>query len=382
MIRPFLFPAAIGAVVAWAVAAPSWFLRWGSLETSTLIVPLIQVIMFGMGATLSLEDFTRVARMPVPILIGFVLQYTVMPSLGWFLARTFAPDPEVAAGIILVGSVAGGVASNVVTYLARGDVPLSVTMTLCSTLAGPFATPLLMKLLAGRLVPIDVGDMMLSILNMIVLPVVVGLATHGALRGPWAWNRRGPVLGVLAAFSAALAAACLAEPVRPLLPAPVRLGLLLGFAFMSCMVVAKLVIELGLHRSPAWFDRVLPPVSMLGICLIIGIITARARPQLLTLGWAVFGAAVLHNTFGYLLGYWGARACRQSETACRTIAIEVGMQNAGMAAGIAMSVLHSPASGLAAVVFGPWMNISGALLAAWWKHRPLCQTPAARAPRP
>ncbi len=370
MIRSLLFPAAIAGVVALAVAQPQLFLRWAGLETSVLIVPLIQVIMFGMGATLSLADFTRVARMPVPILIGFLLQYTVMPLLGCTFAHLFIANPEIAAGVILVGSVAGGVASNVVTYLAGGNVPLSVTMTLCSTLAGPFATPFLMKLLAGRMIPIHVGEMMLSILNMIVLPIVIGLATHGILRGRAAWTRRPlPLLALASLLSIALGL-CLTPSLRGSLPDAVRIGLLLGFAFMVLMILAKVVLELGLRRTGSWFERVLPPLSMAGIAVIIGVITARARPQLLDMGLALLAVAVLHNLCGYLLGYWGARACRLGESDCRTIAIEVGMQNSGMAAGLAMTVLKSPAAALAAVVFGPWMNLSGALLASWWKQRP------------
>jgi BASS family bile acid:Na+ symporter len=118
-------------------------------------------------------------------------------------------------------------------------------------------------------------------------------------------------------------------------------------------------------------DRVLPVVSMIGICLIIAIITTRSREQLLTVGLTIMAAAVMHNTAGYVLGYWSARLLRLSETASRTVAIEVGLQNGGMASGLAINVLQSPAAALAPAIFGPWMNISGSILASWWHRRPV-----------
>jgi BASS family bile acid:Na+ symporter len=118
-------------------------------------------------------------------------------------------------------------------------------------------------------------------------------------------------------------------------------------------------------------DRVLPLVSMTGICLIIAIITARSRERLLSVGAALIVAAMLHNAIGYLFGYWLARAVRLDEITCRTIALEVGMQNGGMASGLAMGVLKSADAALAPAIFGPWMNISGSILASWWRRRPV-----------
>jgi BASS family bile acid:Na+ symporter len=126
-------------------------------------------------------------------------------------------------------------------------------------------------------------------------------------------------------------------------------------------------------------DRVLPLVSMTGICLIVSIITARSRERLLTVGAALIIAAMLHNAIGYLFGYWLARAVRLDEITCRTIAIEVGMQNGGMASGLAMGVLKSADAALAPAIFGPWMNISGSILASWWRRRPVAATVAGQA---
>jgi BASS family bile acid:Na+ symporter len=118
-------------------------------------------------------------------------------------------------------------------------------------------------------------------------------------------------------------------------------------------------------------DKTLPFISMAGICLILAIITARSRDRLLVVGPALILAAVLHNAIGYILGYWLARAARLDESACRTIAVEVGMQNGGLATGLAMSVLQSADAALAPAIFGTWMNISGSILASWWRRRPV-----------
>ncbi len=366
-----LFPASVAFAVALALLRPRWFTTWGGYDPGGLIVPLIQVIMIGMGAKLGPADFVRAARQPAPILLGMVLHFSVMPAVGWVLASTLPLPAEVASGLILVGSCSCGVASNVITYLSGGNVPVAITLTLCSTLVSPLMTPWLMRLLAGRLVPVDVPAMMISIINMIVLPVVVGLVTHHVLFGGQVWSRRTkPLLGlaagaVLAAVGLALNAVHNSAP-----PSELRVGLVLGALFFGGMALAKWWLNLRLGRTDDWFERALPRVSMAAICLIIAIITARARASLLSAGLALLAGAMVHNCAGYLFGYWGGRLARLSERDCRTIAVEVGMQNAGMAAGIAMNVLHSANAALAAVVFGPWMNISGALIAGWWQRRP------------
>lgn len=369
-LRPFCFPLAVLGFVAWALVRPGDFGTWGGFDLKVLIVPLIQVITFGMGTTLSGDDFRRVLRVPWPVFIGFVLQFTVMPLVGYGLAMGFRFEPEVAAGLILVGSVSGGVASNLVTYLAGGNVALSVTMTACSTLASPFATPLLMKLLAGRLVPVDVLGMMFDILNMILVPVVAGLFAHRILYGRDAAFRRPLPLVALGFACGALAIGSAAIPPTVAVAAALRNGLVIGFGLIAVVAVAKLVITVWCGRGDGWMDRTLTLVSMAGICFILAIITARSRDKLLTVGPLLVLAAAVHNGLGYLFGYWGARLARLDERDCRTVAIEVGMQNSGMASGLAMSVLQSANAALAPAIFGPWMNFSGSLLASWWKRRP------------
>jgi len=361
-------------VFAWVTASmyyPAAFGDWPGFDLGILIVPLIQVIMFGMGTTLSLADFGRVLKMPWPVFVGMVLQFSVMPLAGFAIATLFAFEPEIAAGVILVGSCSGGVASNLMAYLARGNVALSVTMTACSTLMSPLMTPFLMQQLAGRLVPIDFVAMMLSILNMIVVPVVAGLLANKILYGEARWENSAAPLAAGAAACAALAiGGGLAGPelLGPL--APLRNGLVLGAAMIGVVSLAKLVINVLLSGPRNWMDRALPVASMVGICVILGIIVARSREELLTVGAALFVAAILHNAVGYVLGYWASRAVRLDERTARTVAFEVGMQNGGMATGLAMSVLRSANAALAPAIFGSWMNVSGSVLATWWHARP------------
>lgn len=380
-LRGVAFTVWVVAFVAASMFYPAAFGKWFGVDLKVLIVPLIQIIMFGMGTTLSVRDFTRVLAMPWPVFAGMVLQFSVMPVVGMSIAAAFGFEPEIAAGVILIGSVPGGVASNLMTYLARGDVALSVTMTACSTLLSPVMTPLIMKLLAGRLVPIDFWEMMLSILNMVIVPTVAGLIANRILYSRAAWLQRvGPVALIAVASSLAAAGVSLVNE-RVLsggLPEPVvdwvlalRGGALIGLLLLAAVAAAKLAVSIVLRGPDDWMDKALPVVSMAGICVIIAIITSRSREQLLTVGLALIAAAVIHNTTGYLVGYWSAKLLGMSETMCRTVALEVGLQNGGMASGLAINVLQSPAAALAPAIFGPWMNVSGSVLASWWHRRPV-----------
>ena len=141
----------------------------------TVINPLLGVIMFGMGMALRLEDFKIVFSRPKDVIIGCAAQFTIMPLLAWVLSRVFSLDEALAVGVVLVGCCPGGTASNVITYLAKGDLALSVGMTATSTVLAPVMTPLLVWLLAGKTVDVDVAGMLLSILWVVILPIVAGL---------------------------------------------------------------------------------------------------------------------------------------------------------------------------------------------------------------
>lgn len=287
---------------SFAFTFPSVFISWGDFQLSSSIGPLVQLILFGMGMTLTINDFKLVLRRPRAIFIGGFLQYLIMPMSGFIFASVFGLEGAIAAGLILIGSCPGGVSSNVLVYIARGNVPLSVAMTAVSTMISPLTTPLAMKWLAGTYITVSASAMMWSILEMIIMPLVLGILIH--------------------------------------------------------------------HFFPRLSQRVakfLPSVAMLAICIIISITIALSRNDLLIVGFALFGAAICHNTVGYLLGYYGARLMRLGIQDARTVAIEVGIQNGGMATGLAFDVLKNAQAALGSAVFGPWSAISGTTLASWWR---------------
>jgi BASS family bile acid:Na+ symporter len=298
------FTVIIFAAVTVAMFHPEYFLQWGDFKLSSLIIPLIQLLMFGMGSSMSVNDFAAVVKSPKGVVIGVLSQFIIMPLLGFTLASVTNFPPEIAAGIILIGCSPSGLASNVMAYLAKANLALSITITSITTLIAPFVTPLLMKLFAGALIEIDVLKMMWDISKMIIIPIGAGLIFNKLLSG-----------------------------------------------------------------KIKWLDASMPFVSMFSIAFIITIITAAGRESLLKIGALLILVAFIHNTFGYLLGYWSARLFKMPEKDCRTVAIEVGMQNAGLASGIAKELGKIATIGLAAAVFGPLMNITGSALASWWHGR-------------
>jgi bile acid:Na+ symporter, BASS family len=305
-LKGYTYSAMIFAAVSTALFYPFAFVELNGYKLSGLITPLIQLIMFGMGTSMSTRDFISVAKSPKAVLIGIMAHFIIMPMLGFTLAKASGFPPEIAAGIILIGCSPSGLASNVMCYLARANLALSITITSIATLLAPFVTPLLMKLLAGAFIEIDVYKMMWDIFKMIMLPIGAGLL----------FNRL-------------------------------------------------------FHGKSAWLDKVMPLLSMAGIGMIIIIITAAGRDSLLQIGPLLILLVLIHNVTGYLLGYWSARLFRLPEADCRTVAIEVGMQNGGLASGIAKEMGKIATVGLAAAVFGPLMNITGSILANYWHGKPV-----------
>ncbi|TKJ36147.1 MAG: bile acid:sodium symporter [Planctomycetes bacterium B3_Pla] len=380
-LKSFAFTVWVFAFVSASMVYPGAFMTWLGVDLKILIVPLIQIIMFGMGTTLSVADFGRVFKMPWPVLVGFVLQFSVMPLTGLVLARAFGFEAEIAAGVVLIGSCPGGVASNLMTYLAGGNVALSVTMTSCSTLVSPLMTPFLMDKLAGQFIEIEFLKMMFGIINMIIVPIVAGLIANRILYSRHKAFSQGRVLALIGVASILLAAGVgLFAPAAVFTYGDASLqkdGFVVGLSLIGVVALAKLVIGVWLKGPEHWMDKALPIVSMTGICYIIAIITARSRDDLMTVGVYLIAAAIIHNFVGYILGYWFARAARLDESSCRTVAFEVGMQNGGMASGLAMNVLKSAPAALAPAIFGPWMNVSGSVMATWW-HRKLAGHPDAK----
>ncbi|MBK6284400.1 MAG: bile acid:sodium symporter family protein [Draconibacterium sp.] len=172
--KSFSYTIWIFTAVAASMFYPQYFSSFGNFQFKILIVPLLQIIMFGMGSQMSMNDFTGVIKMPKGVIIGVSAQFLIMPLVAYMISLIFDFPPEIAAGIILVGCVPSGLASNVMSYIARANLALAVTIGAISTLLSPIITPFLMKILGGQFIEVNFWSMMLDILNMIILPIVAG----------------------------------------------------------------------------------------------------------------------------------------------------------------------------------------------------------------
>ena len=262
------------------------------------VTPLLGIVMFGMGLPLKPVDFALVARRPLPVLIGVVAQFVIMPMVALAVVAIMDLPEAVAAGVILVGCAPGGTSSNVVSYLARGDVALSVTMTSISTLLAPVFTPLLTLWLAGEYMPVSASSMAWSIVKVVLIPVVAGI-----------------LIGMLA------------------------------------------------PRVVARINSALPWISVAAISAIVCIVVGGAHDTIASAGALVFAAVIIHNGCGYGLGYLAGLITKQPVAARRTMAVEVGMQNSGLATSLASTYMN-PLAALPGAVFSVWHNLSGAVLAA------------------
>ncbi|MCR5757379.1 MAG: bile acid:sodium symporter family protein [Selenomonas sp.] len=276
-------------------------------ETLTWIGPYISwmlgIVMFGMGMTLKVADFQTVLQHPREVAIGVGAQFIIMPLVALALVKLFALPPELAIGVILVGTCPGGTASNVVAFLAKGDLALSVSMTMTTTLLAPLVTPALTYFLAGAWIDISFTAMMISIAQMVLAPVILGLLVHHYMAGT-------------------------AQKIMPAMPL----------------------------------------VSVVCIVLLVGCVVALSASKLAAVGLAMGAIVILHNAFGLLLGFAAAKLTGLDSRKSRTVAIEVGMQNSGMAASLAV-LYFNPAAALPGAIFSVWHNISGSLLASFLVHR-------------
>lgn len=290
----------IGAIIiiftAWAFLQPELF-GWAVQYTAWFL----GAAMFGMGLSIHAEDFAVVFARPREVLLGVALQYTVMPVAAWALAAGLGLPTDLALGVILVGCCPGGTASNVITYIAGGDVALSVGMTIVSTLLAPLATPLLVFGLAGAWVNVSLWAMIISVVKVVLIPVLLGLLLHTLFRS---------------------------------------------------------------KIKPA--QDVFPLVSVAAIVFIIAGIVAVNREKVLTSGLIVIGLVAIHNLVGLGLGYLAARQAKASYAKTTAIAIEVGMQNSGLAIALATAnFAANPLATLPGAIFSVWHNISGSLFASY-----------------
>jgi len=373
--KSFSYTIWIFTAVAASMYYPQLFTTWGSLKLSILIVPLLQIIMFGMGSQMSLNDFTGVIKMPKGVIIGVTIHYMVMPLTALVISHIFNFPNEVAAGIILIGCVPSGLASNVMSYIGRANLPLAVTIGACSTLLAPFVTPFLMKLIAGQFIEVSVWNMMLDIMNMIILPIVAGFIFN------MFYNAKDTKKAMAIQLCAYFAVIVLTYLI-PLFSAQTGISAFaLGVVKSTCWffflpMIGAIVLRIILKGDRTLIKTILSSFSTVGIAIIITIITAAGRESLLTVGALLLITSLLHNFTGYAVGYGTAWLFRMPEQDRRTIAFECGMQNGGLASGLAMQMGKVATVGLAPAVFGPLMNITGSVLASWWRGRPPKGVPA------
>lgn len=274
--------------------------------TGPWITWALTIVMLGMGFTLTVDDFKRLFRMPGSLTLGFLAHYTIMPLTGWGLAHLLDLEKGFAVGLILVAACPSGTASNVISYLAKADVALAVSVTLTSTLLAFVATPLWCQALVGHRVPVDAWGLCLSTLQIVVAPVLIGVLCN------WKFPRQ----------------------------------------------VAKV-------------SRFGPVISVIALVLITcGIVSTNAAAVMANAGKLLLAAVLLH-VIGFILGYAVSRLLRYPELVARTVSIEVGMQNGGLAAALAKkNFVMEPLAAVPAVFSSVVQNIVGSLAAAWWRKHP------------
>ncbi|MBL0686577.1 MAG: bile acid:sodium symporter family protein [Sulfurospirillum sp.] len=270
------------------------------VDLKSQIVPLLMIIMLSMGLTLSIDDFKKLKIYKRAILVGILLQFTIMPFVALFIANFLNLEKSFVIGMILVGSVAGGTASNVICYIAKGNIALSIIMTTLSTLIGVIITPILIKNLAGTMIDISIVAMVISLLKIVLLPVVIGILLNH---------------------------------------------------FLSKII--KII------------NPILPIISIIAIVLVIAIVVALNKNMLSTLGFILPLAVVIHNITGLVAGFWFCKILGFDKKTCKTISIEVGLQNSGLAVALA-NQFFTPTTALPGAIFSIWHNISGSLLAGYW----------------
>ncbi len=292
-------------VIAAAIAGYLYPPLFGYMTGTTQTI-VLGFIMLTMGLTLTGRDFRILAERPFDIVLGTLSQFTIMPLVAYGITRVLELDTSVAIGLILVGCCPGGVSSNLMSYLCKGDVAFSVGMTTVSTLLAPFVTPALMLALAGQSVDVDAYSMFLSILIVTLLPISVGFGLNAIMGGKESFQR-----------------------VRD----------------------------------------IMPPLSVIALAFIVGGVVSQVKPDIEMGGLALIGitfaAVFIHNTLGYALGYGVGRLFRFSKAKNRTISIEVGMQNAGLATNLASTffIATNPLAVVPCAISCAWHSISGTIIA-------------------
>jgi BASS family bile acid:Na+ symporter len=338
-----------------------------------IMLAIIQTVMFGMGTRMSLSDFAALGRMSYGVVIGIILQFSIMPLVGFAIGHLFGFEPEIAAGMVLIGSCSSGLASNVMAYMARANLVLSVAVTAAGTLLAPVMTPLWMKMLASTAVHVIFVDMMLQIIKIVIVPIGAALL-HDYLRRASVTGRR---LVISTAFASAAWLVGMAGGGWNLLAERFTAGEMTAVGIVNFFAGA-VVVGVAYHFLTSLMPRIvilMPLLSMAGIIAFTAITTAAGRDSLLRIGGLLLLAVILHNLIGYSLGYWISRGCGLDKNSARTVALEVGIHNGAMATALASHLSSIGKLGLAAAIFSPWMNVSGSILANYWRRRAERESP-------
>ena len=288
----------------WApCAAITGYIFDGAMTSlSSWVVPLLILVMLCMGLTLRISDFLNILQYKKAVLVGIILQFTVMPITALILSHAFNLNQDITVGLVLVGSVAGGTSSNVMTYIAGGNVAMSVCMTAVSTLLSVVMTPYLLTVLVGSQVFIPASAILISLFKIILLPIALGV-TIGSLGHKWVVKSKS--------------------------------------AFASFSIIA--------------------------ILMIIAIVVALNKSNLTDVSVTIIIATLAHNISGLILGYLAAFLLGFDRVICRTLAIEAGMQNSGLATALALK-FFSPITALPGAIFSIWLNITGSIFASICLH--------------
>ena len=288
------------AIIVLIVATLSLFFpKSVSFIKTSYVNYLLMIVMFGMGLTLKFEDFKVVFTRPKDIIIGAIAQFSIMPLLAFLLSIIFKLPTELAVGVILVGTCPGGTSSNVMTYLAKGDVALSVGMTSVSTILAPIVTPLLTLLYARQRVNVNAVNMFISIVQVVIIPIGLGF-----------------------------------------------------------------IINRFFHKFTNHIKEILPLISVLAIVSIVAAVVSANSSRLMQVGYLIIIVVMLHNCFGYLLGFIIGKLLRLDNSKCKAISIEVGMQNSGLATSLAAThFAFMPLATVPDAIFSVWHNISGSIVA-------------------
>ena len=297
-LKGYRYTACIIAAVVAGMMYPEAFKSWGSvnLRDKTLILIVIQLVMFGMGTHMSLKDFSGIGTTGKGVLVGLFCHFSIMPLMGLLLTKVFSFEPEIAAGIILIGSCSSGLASNVMVYLARANLVLSVIVTAMATMVAPFLTPLLMKTLAGTLIEVKFIDMMIEIIKIVLVPIGAALL-HDYLKRATATQKR--KINTISIFCLAWILVIILFLQKNTSGAFQQSIVLSGF--FAGAVIAGVLYHL-LYTAFPRIDNIMPVISMFGIIYFTTVTTAAGRDNLMKVGLLLFLASAIHNAAGYF--FW------------------------------------------------------------------------------